>query len=234
MSEMQLQNPGDGKPPAQTPTGEIAPQPSPIQSETTTETTKESTPTTSPPTTPKDDKPPSLLNQKGPEGAPETYEAFKLPEGATLDEATTKEATGLFKGMNLSQAQAQSLVDFYVAKTQEAFQRPYKAFEDMRKGWVEEVKAHPEIRAAGIDQVRTTVARAINGLGDSALANDFRAAMDSTGAGDNPAFIRVFYKLAQMVTEGKPTAGGGPSAHGQRQPGTAPRDPAKAMYPNLP
>lgn len=136
--------------------------------------------------------------------------------------------------MNLSQAQAQSLVDFYVAKTQEAFQRPYKAFEDMRKGWVEEVKNHPEIRGAGIDQVRATVARAINGLGDSALANDFRAAMDSTGAGDNPAFIRVFYRLAQMVTEGKPAIGGGPSAHGQRQPGTAPRDPAKSMYPNLP
>src|SRR5215831_12080092 len=49
----------------------------------------------------------SLLNQasKVAEGAPETYEPFKVPEGYKLDEEIAKEVGGLFKGMGLSQAQ---------------------------------------------------------------------------------------------------------------------------------
>jgi len=56
--------------------------------------------------------------------------------------------------------------------------------------------------------------------------------MDSTGAGDNPAFIKAFYKLAQRVTEGSYVQGRGPAevtAPGGRRP-----SPAQAMYPNLP
>jgi hypothetical protein len=59
--------------------------------------------------------------------------------------------------------------------------------------------------------------------------------MDMTGAGDNPAFILTFYRLAQRQTEGSHVAGRGPSPGGQQRPGSADiRSPAQDLWPNLP
>lgn len=177
----------------------------------------------------------SLLNKdaKAASGAPEKYEAFKLPEGVTLDPKVNEEATALFKANGLSQAQAQSLIDFHVAKAQAAAQRPYDAYAEMRQGWQTEVKADKEIGGI-LPQVKETVSRALDSLGDPKLATDFRAAMDLTGAGDHPAFIKAFYKLAQRVTEGTAVRGAGPAAVGQRSPNAGPISAAKALYPNNP
>lgn len=136
----------------------------------------------------------------------------------------------MFRGLNLSQDQAQTLVDFYTAKTQEAYQQRFKLYQELRDTWRDEVKADPEI-GGKLDVVRTTVAKAIDSLGDPKLAADFRQAMDFTGAGDNPAFIKAFYRLAQKVTEGSHVAGKGPSP--VAAPGT-PMSAAQRMYPNLP
>jgi hypothetical protein len=165
-------------------------------------------------------------------GAPEKYEEFKVPEGFKLDEAVGKDAGELFKSLNLDQAGAQKLVDFYIAKTQEAAEAPYKAYSEMRAEWQAAVKADPEI-GGKLDVVKQTVSRALDGLGDAKLAQEFREAMDLTGAGDNPAFVKAFFKLAQKVTEGQHVSGKGPSTFGQQRPGQ-PASAAHALYPNLP
>jgi hypothetical protein len=149
-----------------------------------------------------------------------------------MDEEVNKEAVGLFKDMNLTQVQGQKLVDFYVKHTSESANAPYDAWNSMQEQWVKEIKADPYY-GPRINEVKTTISRAIDAVGDSRLADGFRAAMDYTGAGNNPAFIKMFYKMAQMLTEGKHVAGNGPSPHGQRQSNEMPSA-AKAMYPNLP
>jgi len=213
----------------ETPTSTPAPQPSP---------TPAADPTSTPPPKSLAEETPSILNEGAPEAkeeaVPESYAEFKAPEGHQLDPDIMKEAGEMFKGMKLTQGNAQKLVDFYVSKTQEAFQAPFNAYRDMVEGWVKEIKADPEI-GGKLDQVKSTVASAIDSLGDPKLASDFRKAMDLTGAGNNPAFIRAFYKLSQLVTEGKAVAGTGPSAHGQTEPGKATRpSQAHSLYPNLP
>ena len=65
------------------------------------------------------------------------------------------------------------------------------------------------------------------------LAAEFRKAMDVTGAGNNPAFIRAFYKLAQKVTEGHIVTNGKPSPLGQTAPDAAPKSASGTFYPNL-
>jgi len=225
-----------------TATGEIsesssrAPEETPSQPTTTTETKPTTTQPATSTTKTGDDDGRSLLNEgekaKAPTGAPESYQEFKVPEGYTLDAAAAQEASGLFKTMNLNQEQAQRLVDFYVKKTQESHDAPFKAYVDMRKGWREEASKHAEI-GGNLAQVKETVSRAINQLGDAQLASDFRDAMDITGAGDHPAFIRVFYKFAQAVTEGRPVSGNQPSRFGQGNQGR-PQTAAHALYPNLP
>lgn len=207
------------QPVPQTPTGEIK------DARDTTTTTPE---------VPKTESKPSLVNEKdvqAPKGAPEKYEDFKVPEGYQLDPEIATEASTLFKNMGLDQSQAQSLVDFYVSRTNEALEAPYKLWQETQEKWISEIRQDPAI-GHRLPEVRATVAKAIDSLGDQKLAADFRQAMDITGAGNNPAFVRAFYKLAQMVTEGKHVSGAGPSKEGmgsQARPETA----AKALYPNL-
>jgi|SRR5215831_7649605 len=225
MSDPQLNNPGVQPPPQQTPP------PEPPPKEPTTET-KPPTPTTT--STTSTTEPKSLLNQEPKTGAPEKYEEFKVPEGYSLDAEVATEAGKLFKDSNLSQAQAQKLVDFYVSKTNEAFRQPYEAYEALRTEWREKAKAHPEI-GGSFDRVLSTVAKAIDSVGDAALASEFRQVMDMTGAGDHPAFIRLFYKLASQLTEGRPIMGNGPAKAGQQDPSKGrPVTAAQALYPTLP
>ena len=173
---------------------------------------------------------PTLLNEPDKSGAPASYTDFSVPDGYELDKDVAKEAGDLFKTMNLTQSQAQQLVNFYVSKTEEATQAPYKLWHETQEAWRNEIKADPEI-GGKLDQVKSTIAKAIDGLCDAKLAAGFREAMDYTGAGNNPAFIRAFYRMAQKLTEGTHVAAGGPAQ--VNPPGQRPSA-AQALYPNLP
>jgi len=177
----------------------------------------------------------SLINEKtqnDPSGVPEKYE-FKLPDGYAMNEETGKEVDSLFREIGLDQPSAQKLMDFYIAKSNEAAEAPFNLWTETQKQWVDEIKADPVI-GKRLPEVKATVSRAIDGLGDPKLAADFRQAMDITGAGNNPAFVRAFYRLAQQVTEGHHVSGKGPSEAGQQAPDAKPRTAATTLYPNLP
>jgi hypothetical protein len=197
--------------------------------------------TTPPPTeTPKtqeakDGKPTqSLLNQKSPEkGAPDSYSDFTVPEGFTLDGEVAKEAGALFKGLDLTQTQAQSLVDYYVKQTKEAFEAPFNAYMDKRQEWRDEINADPDIGGSKLNGVKVSIGRLIDSFGNAKVAEAFREAMDYTGAGDNPAVVRGLYELSRRLTEGAAVRGNGPSTEGQRL-GPEQRSTAQAIYPHLP
>ena|SRR5215472_13787936 len=239
MSETYLAN----SPEARTPAGELktnatpatAIEPAPTETPPP-EPPKETTPATPTPPTPSDTtkQGETLLNEKAKPaeltGAPEKYADFKAPEGYEFRAETMPGAQTLFKELNLSQAGAQRLVDFHAAELKAVLEAPQKVWEETRAKWLEEVRGDPEL-GGKLDQVKTTVARAIDGLGDQKLAREFRQAMDFTGAGNNPAFIRAFYKLAQKVTEGHAVTGGSPSE--VKAPNAPPRTVAHALYPNL-
>lgn len=167
----------------------------------------------------------------GKAGAPEAYADFTAPEGFEIDPTALAEATPIFKELGLDQAKAQKLVDFYAKQSQQAAEAPMKLWQDTQKDWVDSIKADPEI-GGKLDTVRATVAKVIDSLGPE-LAADFRQAMDFTGAGNNPAFVKVMFKLAAQLTEGGFVRGGNPSAGGQGNQGR-PTSAAQALYPNLP
>ncbi|MBA0089301.1 MAG: hypothetical protein HRJ53_30285, partial [Acidobacteria bacterium Pan2503] len=172
----------------------------------------------------------SLLGGESASGAPEAYADWNVPEGFELDADVGKEINTLFKASNLSQEAGQKLIDFYTEKTKEAFEAPFEAYKEMRERWRTETKADPEI-GAKLDQVKITVHRALDSLGDPKLKSDFVKAMDETGMGDNPTFIKVLNRLATKLTEGTFVAGNGPSPHGQIRSGVAARPSlAQAIY----
>jgi len=212
-------------PASRTPTGEIinlaAPQ---TETETTTpETTTPSTETSeTTPVEPKADTKPA---------APEAYTPFKLPEGIKLDGEALTKATELFKGLGLSQDAAQSLVDFHTAALKSVAEGPAAAYKEMTDGWREAQKADPEIGPKA-DAIKQTVGKALATLGDPKLVSDFQEAMNITGVGDHPAFIKVMNAWASRVVEGSPVRAGGPAA--VTAPDAKPRSIANALYPNLP
>lgn len=175
----------------------------------------------------------TLLNKKDEDakpGAPEKYEDYKVPEGFELDKDVLASANGLFKELGISQEGAQKLMDLYMKETQKASEAPVNYWKQMREGWVKEITADKDI-GPKIKEVRGTIGKVLTDLGP--LEAGFREAMDLTGAGDHPAFVRAMYKWAQMLTEGGHVAGKGPSELGQRSP-NAPGGPgAHAMFPNL-
>jgi hypothetical protein len=220
----------DPQPVQQTQTGEIVDQTPP------TTASPESSQTTAPSTTPTEPEP-LIAEEKPPEEpAPAKYADYKLPEGFEVDEELLTEANDLFKSMKLSQSNAQKLMDLYVKTNQEALEAPYKAFKDLQDKWREEAMSHPDLKGklGPGKEISVRIAKALNGLNDPQLAQDFRQAMDLTGAGNNPAFIRVIAKLASAVTEGSHVAGNGPSPMGQSQPGQAERSAAQTIWPSLP
>ena len=231
---------------ARSTTGEILDQATVTETKPATSTTTE-TPATTPSTTTTETKPAETKPAEGDKkpdapAVPEKYE-FKAPENYTLDPKLLETVTPLFKELGLTNEQAQKLVDIQIAREIAAARAPQDTYEATRTKWQAETTSHPDIKnlvdkdsgKTGIDAVKIVMGRALNAIGDPALATEFKAAMDLTGAGDNPAFVRTFLKLADFVTEGKHVAGKDPSIAGQREPGkTALPTAAQALYPGLP
>lgn len=181
---------------------------------------------------------PSLLNDKPkpdavkPAVAPEKYADFKAPEGFELDKPTMEKALPVFKELGLSQENAQKLVDFYSDISKQASEASVNLWKETQEVWKKEIMTSADL-GPKLDQVKANVSKMIDSVGDAKLAQDFRQAMDYTGAGNNPAFIRMLNALASKYTEGSHVAGKGPSPGGQGD-NQGPRSAAKSIYPNLP
>lgn len=170
---------------------------------------------------------------KAGEYAPIKIEDIKLPEGYELDKDAAAAALPVFHELKIDAAGASKLVALYndlAAKAQEA---PYKAWEELNAKWQADAKADAELGPI-FPQVKESISRALDVALTPEQRSEFSKAMDLTGAGNHPAFIRAFYKLAEAFNEGKHVEGKGPSEHGQNNRGHAsPPTAAQAMYPNL-
>lgn len=197
------------------------------------------TPPAEPPKEPPKDAP------KVPPGAPEKYSDFTLDKeftdkGFALDKAQLEQAEPLFRELGLSQEQAQKLVNHYVKESIKSGENSLKANRDawnnLTQKWRDETAADPEIGKLSVNgnfgpesKLVQTMNRALDGLQNPKLVSDFKAAMNLTGAGNHPAFVKVFYALASKVTEGTTYVSGNPPSAAQKRP-----SPGGAMYPNLP
>lgn len=217
--------------------------------------TPPSQPTT--PSTPEPEKaaPSTILNEPEkaaepakPEGAPEKYSDFTVPaawkeQELELDPDVIAAATPVFAELGLSQAQAQRLIDFYAETSLAARDQNIKTVVDQNTAWKSELGEDPKIGPrlteikANVSKMYTAISQTADGrpiAGAAEAVTAFKQAMDLTGIGNNPAFVRFMDLLSQNYTEGRPVAGGKPSPGGQREPGSGPRSPAAAIWPSLP
>jgi hypothetical protein len=120
---------------------------------------------------------------------------------------------------------AQSFMDMHVAelsKAAEAFAKSQAdAWAETQKAWTEEIKADKVLGGSNTPAVTAALGRALDEYGTP----EARQAFDLTGAGNNPAIVRMFYAMATALSEGQPHPAAGPSS--QRG-----RNAADTLYPN--
>jgi hypothetical protein len=148
-----------------------------------------------------------------------TYGDFKLPEGVTVDSDSLKAASDLFAASGLDQDQAQKFIDLAVSREQTSARKGLQAFVDLQNKWVSEIKADPEI---GGDKLQASIASAAHAI-DRLAVPGLREALDLTGAGNNPAIVKAFARIGQMIAEDRFRPGNG-------APPASRRSPAEVIY----
>lgn len=162
----------------------------------TQETTEESTQTTETTETEKG----TLAGDAGKaeaSNAPEAYE-FKLPEGMELDATLTDKVTPVFKELDLTQENAQKLVDVYSPYVQEQVKVQEKAAIDSWNKQVDEWKTET------VKQLGTTAKEDMVAVGkilNVAGTPELRKILNESGYGNHPEFVKFFVKVGKAVSE---------------------------------
>ena len=149
------------------------------------------------------------------------YEKFSLPEGFDYDDGKVSEFTALARELNLTQEQAQKLVDLHV--------RHWLGFEEQTRAqneaWSKQAMEDPEFGGQKFTQSLRDAHRFINVFGGEKL----KLALDATGAGNHPEIFKAFARAGRILGEDQFVAGSG--AAGAR--GGTFADLANTIYPDM-
>ena len=137
-----------------------------------------------------------------PNGAPEKYEDFKLPEGFTWDDARKGEAATLFKELDLPQDKAQKLVDAYCKAAKDQQTADEAQLMNRRKQWRSEVQSRPDFREQQ--------ALAKKGMQTVIRTPDQQKLFQGSWLQDNPAIFDMFVAVGRLVAEDNMGGGNAP------------------------
>lgn len=152
---------------------------------------------------------------------PVEYGKFNIPEGFDYNDGKVNEFTTLARELNLSQDQAQKLVDLHV--------RHWLGFEEQtlkqQEDWRNQTMNDPEFGGQKFTQSLGDAMRFINSFGGDKL----KAVLDETGVGNHPVIFSAFAKAGRLLGEDRLVTGAG--AAGAR--GGTFADLANSMYPDM-
>ena len=134
-------------------------------------------------------------------GAPETYGDFTLPEGFVLDDEVKDEIGKVFKGMNISQAGAQKLIDIYLKRVIAQKEADLNDLNARRKAWRSEVRKSPTFE--------TDKAYAVKGIRAVVNTPEEKALFTDSWMSDHPVIFGMFTKIGRLLGEDNPLPNGG-------------------------
>lgn len=134
---------------------------------------------------------------KKPEGAPEKYE-FKPAEGQDLDTAALEQFEPIARELNLTNEQAQKMVDLYGTQILPMVQKQQaEAWQKTTEQWAADVKADKEI---GGDKLTANIGVAQRAL-ETFGTPDLKEYLNASGLGNHPELIKVFVKVGKAMSE---------------------------------
>ena len=140
------------------------------------------------------------------EGAPETYEAFTVPEGVELPGTVLEAFQGTAKKFNLSQAQAQEFLTDMVPVIAKQNSEAINAIQKKAVAqWLKETQADPEF---GGENLKANLAIASRAMSKEIATPALRKLLDDSGLGNHPEVIRWMYRVGKhMVPDSKHLTG---------------------------
>jgi hypothetical protein len=123
---------------------------------------------------------------------PEKYEPFNLGEGLELNEQAFGEFSELAKGLQLSQEQAQSLVDFQAKLVQENHQAQLQKSNDVVEAWKQETL---KMMGDSLPQQRTIANKALN------QRPELKAVLVDTGLINHPEVMKLVVDFGRATSE---------------------------------
>ncbi|MEP8924551.1 peptidase [Enterobacter hormaechei] len=134
--------------------------------------------------------------EQKPEGAPDKYE-FKPAEGQELDTSALEQFEPIARELNLTNEQAQKLVDAYPKILAGVQQRQAEAWQKQTEGWAETVKADKEIGGDKLTANLSAAQRALDQFGTPEL----KEYLNATGLGNHPDLVKTFVKIGKAMSE---------------------------------
>lgn len=130
------------------------------------------------------------------EGAPEKYE-FTAGEGVELDTEALKDFEPVARDLNLTNEQAQKLVDAYPKILAGVQQRQAEAWQAQTEQWAADVKADKEIGGDKLTANLSAAQRALDQFGGPVL----KEYLNTTGLGNHPELVKAFVKIGKAMSE---------------------------------
>ena len=149
-----------------------------------------------------------------PEGAPEEYAEFEVPEGAALDQELLTEFKDQFKAENLTQAQAQERVNQGLALATKWQAKAMDMHQATIEDWKNQTCTDPTIGGDKLPQVLAGAKQVRDQFGDEGLTQ----VLNTFGLGNHPSVIRFFSNVRAALSDdvfvktGKPTGEPGRAA----------------------
>ncbi|ECG8608162.1 peptidase [Salmonella enterica subsp. salamae serovar 47:z:e,n,x,z15] len=137
------------------------------------------------------------------EGAPEKYE-FQAAEGVELDTEALKDFEPVARELNLTNEQAQKLVDAYPKILAGVQQRQAEAWQQTTEQWAADVKADKEIGGDKLTSNLSAAQRALDQFGTPYL----KEYLNTTGLGNHPDLVKTFVKIGKAMSEDGMVSGG--------------------------
>lgn len=132
-------------------------------------------------------------NTDEPQGAPESYE-FTAAEGVVFDSGVIDSFSEVAKELNLTQDQAQQVLDKMAPVLQE---RQVAQLTAARGEWLKSIQNDKEY---GGDKLNENLGIAKKALGQFA-SEEFKTLLGQSGLGDHPEVLRLFYRVGLSMSE---------------------------------
>jgi hypothetical protein len=133
----------------------------------------------------------------GQDGASEQYSDFSVPEGMEMDTELLQAFTPLAKEAGLSQDEAQKFIDLQAEVSKRMVQQQHDAWAETQGKWKDAGQVDEEFGKGKYDESIGIARRAMREIGGPPL---FKA-LEDTGMGNHPEFIRVFYRIGKAIGE---------------------------------
>lgn len=158
----------------------------------------------------------------GKAGAPESYADFNLPEGIQVDAAGIESFKGVAKELNLSQEQAQKLVDVQVSMAEKEAEANRAEFEKTTSAWKSETE---KVLGPNFKEELAFAGKAIAKFGGPNNGEALRKVLNEMRVGDHPEMAQFMVRVGKEISEDKMLDGKGS--------GGAKKSDGKLFYPNM-